>query len=70
MKCIHSSLLAIFITVILVLSLLSPATAQSHTEKAVIALLHEQDACWNRGDLDGFMQTYWQSDSLMFIGKS
>ena len=55
---------------IIFLSLTSPALAQSSTQKEVIALLHEQDACWNRGDLDGFMQTYWQSDSLMFIGKS
>ena len=33
-------------------------------------ILHEQDQAWNRGDLEAFMQTYWKSDSLMFIGKS
>lgn len=33
-------------------------------------VLHEQDQAWNRGDLDAFMQTYWKSDSLMFLGKS
>lgn len=29
--------------------------------------LQEQQACWNKGDLDGFMATYWNNDSLMFI---
>ena len=24
--------------------------------------------CWNRGDLEGYMQVYWQSDSLLFMG--
>lgn len=30
----------------------------------------EQENCWNTGDLDCFMQHYWKSDSLMFIGKN
>ncbi|MBL4578307.1 MAG: nuclear transport factor 2 family protein, partial [Flavobacteriales bacterium] len=25
--------------------------------------------CWNNGDLECFMETYWKSDSLKFIGK-
>ena len=32
-------------------------------------LLTRQTEAWNRGDIDGFMQTYWQNDSLMFVGK-
>lgn len=44
--------------------------AQNKNEKAIIELLHEQDQCWNRGDIEGFMDTYWKNDSLMFIGKS
>ena len=36
----------------------------------IIQILHTQDECWNRGDIDGFMQTYWNSDSLIFIGKN
>jgi len=39
-------------------------------EKEIRAVLAVQDAAWNRGDIAGFMQTYWKSDSLMFIGKS
>ncbi len=44
--------------------------AQNKNEKAILQLLKDQDACWNKGDIEGFMQTYWHSDSLMFIGKS
>ena len=44
--------------------------AQSKDEKDVRQLLTEQDAAWNRGDIEGFMKGYWLSDSLMFIGKS
>jgi ketosteroid isomerase-like protein len=32
-------------------------------------VLQAQTAAWNRGDAAGFMQGYWQSDSLVFIGK-
>jgi uncharacterized protein (TIGR02246 family) len=44
--------------------------AQSNDEKEVRDLLATQTQAWNRGDLEGFMQTYWKSDSLMFIGKN
>ena len=45
-------------------------TAQTKDELAIRKLLSEQDAAWNRGDIETFMQGYWKSDSLMFIGKS
>ena len=45
-------------------------TAQTKDEFAIRKLLSEQDAAWNRGDIETFMQGYWKSDSLMFIGKS
>jgi ketosteroid isomerase-like protein len=44
--------------------------AQTKDEVAIRNLLHTQTTSWNRGDVEGFMQTYWKSDSLMFIGKS
>lgn len=47
------------------------AFAQSKADKEkILSLMETQRTCWNKGDLDGFMQTYWKSDSLMFIGKS
>src|SRR5215212_907722 len=44
--------------------------AQSADEKQIRSQLKTQTECWNRGDIEGFMQTYWKSDSLLFIGKS
>ena len=50
--------------------LASAAIAQSKDEQIVRTLIEEQRQAWNTGDKEKFMQTYWQSDSLMFIGKS
>lgn len=44
--------------------------AQSKDEKIIRDLLAEQTAAWNRGDIENFMNGYWENDSLMFIGKS
>jgi ketosteroid isomerase-like protein len=44
--------------------------AQSKDETLIRQLLHEQTNAWNHGDIDRFMKTYWENDSLMFIGKS
>ena len=43
---------------------------QSKEETSIRQLLATQTECWNRGDIDGFMKTYWKNDSLMFIGKT
>ncbi len=41
------------------------------TDEGIIrAILANQTAQWNRGNIDGYMVGYWQSDSLVFIGKS
>lgn len=41
--------------------------------EAVDALLtnivYKQQAAWNRGDIDGFMQAYWKSDKLTFSSR-
>src|SRR5689334_19246073 len=44
--------------------------SQSRDEITVRQMLDEQTKAWNRGDLEGFMKGYWQSDSLTFIGRS
>lgn len=48
----------------------SISQAQSKDEQQIRNLLQTQVEAWNRGDLEAFMQTYWKSDSLMFIGKN
>jgi hypothetical protein len=47
-----------------------PARPAGGDEQTIRTLIEEQRLAWNMGDKEKFMQTYWQSDSLMFIGKS
>jgi len=35
-------------------------------EKDILAVLDLQKAAWNKGDIDGFMAYYWNSDDLTF----
>ncbi len=44
--------------------------AQNDAVKTILTILDKQTAAWNRGDITAFMDGYWESDSLMFIGKS
>jgi ketosteroid isomerase-like protein len=39
-------------------------------KEAVIKVLTTQQDAWNRGDIDGFMQGYWKSDSLTFVNST
>ena len=34
-----------------------------------MAVMDLQAKCWSRGDIDGFMDGYWKSDSLRFLGR-
>jgi hypothetical protein len=49
---------------------ISNLQAQSKDERNVRDAMDEQLKAWNAGDIDRYMLTYWNSDSLMFIGKS
>jgi hypothetical protein len=43
--------------------------SQSKAETEIRHTLSKQTKYWNEGNLDSFMQGYWQSDSVMFIGN-
>ncbi|NLR78899.1 YybH family protein [Chitinophaga eiseniae] len=62
----------LFLTLLggLAFSSFQPANAQQHDQQQITALMTAQTTAWNKGDIDGFMQTYWHSDSLLFIGKN
>ena len=60
----------IFSVCILTLLVCTSVSAQSKVEQTIRSLLEEQRLAWNAGNLETFMGTYWQNDSLMFIGKS
>jgi len=49
---------------------ITPAFSQIMEEDQIRAVLNKQVQSWNCGDLKGFMKGYWESDSLMFIGKN
>lgn len=50
------------------------AFGQTHAQtasdrRAILAILNRQTADWNAGRVEAFMNGYWQSDSLTFVGK-
>ena len=52
--------------------LLTLITTSIHAQDAKSSIenaMHEQELAWNKGNIDGFMAYYWNSDSLRFIGK-
>lgn len=53
----------------LLLIISSSAFAQPDVE-AIKKVLADQQECWNKSDIPCFMEGYWKSDSLKFIGKS
>lgn len=57
----------------LLLFISSHLFAQDVKQKDVLEIMQtfqNQQKAWNDGDLEGFMNGYWQSDSLKFIGKN
>lgn len=38
-------------------------------EREIKAVLDNQIECWNEGDIECFMDGYWKSDKLVFIGS-
>jgi hypothetical protein len=55
---------------LIVLLFVNTAISQSNDETAIKGILNMQTIAWNAGNIESFMQGYWQSDSLKFIGKS
>ena len=58
---------AVFLVLLL---LICGLNIHAQDRQAILKVMHVQQECWNRGDITGFMQTYWHSDSLMFVGKN
>ena len=58
----------LFVSLLLILAALH-TTAQGSEDAAIRKVLSDQEAAWNRADIEGFMEGYWNSDSLLFIGS-
>jgi len=60
-----------FIILLVVVLASKLATAQTAEDKtAILKVLENQRQGWNKGDMDNYMQGYWKSDSLLFVGKN
>lgn len=54
---------------IILVGWLAPCRAQTDNKatKAIRAVMAEQSAAWNRGDIEGFMAGYWRSEETVFV---
>ena len=48
----------------------SSASTPGDSKAAIASILTAQQAAWNEGKVDAFLQGYWQSDDLTFSGSS
>lgn len=42
---------------------------KSEENAAILNVMSTQEKAWNEGNLNSFMQTYWNNDSLAFVGS-
>ena len=64
-----SAMRAVVTALALAAALLASSCAEAPAENwraGVESVLASQAAAWNRGDVAGFMEGYWKSDSLLF----
>jgi len=61
---------SLIIVSLLLLPVIATAAARVSAKDlaAIRAVLDEQAAAWNRGDIDGYMAGYARSDDTMFVG--
>ena len=55
---------------VLALTLVVSAQAQTNPEAAIRHLLDQQTEDWNRGDVDAFMKGYEDSPNTTFVGRT
>lgn len=60
--------LIVLLLMIVCLAACGGKTESDHAD--ILKVLEDQRKAWNKGDLEGYMQGYVQSDSLVFVGKS
>ena len=44
--------------------------SQSTDEERIKEIIDNQTQCWNDGDINCFMKSYWKSEDLKFIGAN
>jgi hypothetical protein len=59
-----------FVFFIILSFCISSYTQKPDVQKDIRLIMQRQTDAWNNQDIEGFMQPYWHSDSLRFMGKS
>ena len=57
------------LTAIFCFLFMTSSFAQNRNEQQIHSILKSQETAWNKGDLHSFMKGYWESDSMLFMGK-
>jgi ketosteroid isomerase-like protein len=57
------------LSLVIFLTFSSISFAQNKNVTAIKTMLAAQVTEWNKGNIDGYMQGYWEDDSLLFIGS-
>lgn len=65
----HQHMRKLFLSAVLFLTVAASSHAQDPAEARIRQLMQAQLKAWNKGDIVAFMDTYWKSDSLLFIGS-
>lgn len=64
------SILLSFFIALLSLQYANAFDVDENEKDRIVKKMDKQVVCWNNGDIPCFMQYYWQSDSLKFVGKN
>lgn len=65
---IDMKIFVLFLITVCLFTGITGFSQQNADEKAILKILQKQEADWNAGDVNSFMEGYWKSDSLAFIG--
>lgn len=51
-------------------TLIAQMSLNSKDNKAINEMMKAQEIYWNNGDIEGFMEGYWNNAELVFVGKN
>jgi len=60
----------LFVIVFIIPVIISPQKKTEDEKEKILKVLFAQRDAWNEGSIEKYMEGYWKSDSMKFIGKS
>jgi ketosteroid isomerase-like protein len=67
--CLYHLRMKLLAVALIALFSMSVYSQNNSPESAIRKVMDDQAVAWNRGDLEGFMQGYWNSPKLVFVGS-